>query len=99
MCIRDRRKPQKQEVDLRKVLEESLTLREYDLKVNNVSLERDIPENLPSVVGDPHQLEQVFLNIVNNALDAIVEASGSGVLKVRVFQKDVYKRQEKLRGR
>src|SRR5208337_2573186 len=33
------RKPQKQEVDLRKVLEESLTLREYDLKVNNVSLE------------------------------------------------------------
>jgi two-component system NtrC family sensor kinase len=84
------RKPQKQEVDLRKVLEEALTLREYDLKVNNVSLERDIPEDLPSVVGDPHQLEQVFLNIVNNALDAIVEASGSGVLKVRVFQKDAY---------
>ena len=84
------RKPQKQEVDLRKVLEEALTLREYDLKVNNVSLERDLPEDLPSVVGDPHQLEQVFLNIVNNALDAIVEASGSGVLKVRVFQKDAY---------
>jgi len=84
------RKPQKQEVDLRKVLEESLTLREYDLKVNNVSLERDIPDDLPSVVADPHQLEQVFLNIVNNALDAMVEASASGVLKVRVFKKDVY---------
>jgi len=84
------RKPQKQEVDLRKVLEESLTLREYDLKVNNVSLEREIPEELPSVVGDPHQLEQVFLNIVNNALDAMVEGSGSGVLKVRVFQKDAF---------
>jgi two-component system NtrC family sensor kinase len=84
------RKPQKQEVDLRKVLEESLTLREYDLKVNNVSLEREIPEDLPSVVGDPHQLEQVFLNIVNNALDAMVEGSGSGVLKVRVFHKDAY---------
>jgi two-component system, NtrC family, sensor kinase len=82
------RKPQKQEVDLRKVLEESLTLREYDLKVNNVSLEREIPEDLPSVVGDPHQLEQVFLNIINNALDAMVEGSGSGVLKVRVFKKD-----------
>ena len=84
------RKPQKQEVDLRKVLEESLTLREYDLKVNNVLLERDIPEDLPSVVADPHQLEQVFLNIVNNALDAMVEGSGSGVLKVRVFKKDAY---------
>jgi PAS domain S-box-containing protein len=84
------RKPQKQEVDLRKVLEESLTLREYDLKVNNVSLERKIPEDLPSVVADPHQLEQVFLNIINNALDAMVEGSGSGVLKVRVFKKDSY---------
>jgi len=37
------RKPQKQEVDLCKVLEESLTLREYDLRVNNVTLEREIP--------------------------------------------------------
>jgi len=84
------RKPQKQEVDLRKALEESLTLREYDLRVNNVSLERDIPEDIPSVLGDPHQLEQVFLNVINNALDAMVESSGSGVLKVRVFTKDPY---------
>jgi len=84
------RKPQKQEVDLRQVLEESLTLREYDLKVNNVSLEREIPEDVPSVVADPHQLEQVFLNIINNALDAMVEGSGSGVLKVRVFKKDAF---------
>ena len=84
------RKPQKQEVDLRKVLEESLTLREYDLKVNNVTLEREIPEDVPSVVADPHQLEQVFLNIINNALDAIVEGSGSGLLKVRVFRKDAF---------
>ena len=84
------RKPQKQQVDLRKVLEESLTLREYDLKVNNVSLQRDIPDDVPSVVADPHQLEQVFLNIINNALDAMVEGSGSGALKVRVFKKDAY---------
>ncbi len=83
-------KPQKQEVDLRKVLEDSLTLREYDLKVNNVSLQREIPEDIPSVVADPHQLEQVFLNIINNALDAMVENSASGVLKVRLFKKDAY---------
>jgi len=82
------RKPQKEEVDLRKVLEETLTLREYDLKVNNITLERDVPEELPSVVADPHQLEQVFLNIINNALDAMLEGSGSGVLKVRALRKD-----------
>jgi len=82
------RKPQKQEVDLCKVLEESLTLREYDLKVNNVSLEREIADGLPSVVADPHQLEQVFLNVINNALDAIVEGGSSGVLKVRAYTKN-----------
>ncbi len=84
------RKPQKQEVDLRKVLEDSLTLREYDLKLNSVAVECEIPGDVPAVVGDPHQLEQVFLNIINNALDAMVENSGSGVLKVRVCQKDAY---------
>ena len=84
------RKPQKKEVDLRKVLEESLALREYDLKVNNITLERDVPEDLPSVVADPHQLEQVFLNIINNALDAMLEGSGSCVLKVRAFRKDKF---------
>ena len=82
------RKPQKNEVDLRKVLDESLALREYDLKVSNITLERDVPEDLPSVVADPHQLEQVFLNIINNALDAMLEGSGSGVLKVRALRKD-----------
>jgi two-component system NtrC family sensor kinase len=84
------RKPQKQEVDLRKVLEESLTLRDYDLKINNVALERDIPDELPSVIADPHQLEQVFLNVINNALDAIVEGGSSGLLKVRAFTKDAF---------
>jgi PAS domain S-box-containing protein len=84
------RKPQKQEVDLRRILEESITLREYDLKVNNVSLEREFSADMPSVVADPHQLEQVFLNVINNALDAMVEGSGGGVLKVRVFKKDSY---------
>jgi PAS domain S-box-containing protein len=82
------RKPQKQNVELSRVLDETLTLREYDLKVNNITLERDIAADLPPVVADPHQLEQVFLNIVNNALDAIVEGSGSGLIKVRVYAAD-----------
>jgi len=82
------RKPQKQDVDLKRVLEETLTLREYDLKVSNIALERDLPEDMPPVLGDPHQLEQVFLNVINNALDAMLESNSSGVLKVRGFRKN-----------
>jgi PAS domain S-box-containing protein len=84
------RKAEKLEVNLPKILEEALTLSEYDLKVNNIVIEREIPEDLPSVVADSHQLEQVFLNIINNALDAIGEVTGRRVLKVRAVKKDSF---------
>jgi PAS domain S-box-containing protein len=82
------RKPQRQDVDVSKILEETLTLREYDLRVNNIELERDIESSLPMVTADAHQLEQVFLNIINNAVDAMLEAGQSGKLKVTVRAKD-----------
>jgi len=78
------RKPQRDEVDIRKVLEETLTLRDYDLKINNIKVERDVPSEAAMVVADPHQLEQVFLNIINNAVDAILETGRSGALRIRI---------------
>jgi PAS domain S-box-containing protein len=79
------RKPQRDEVDLRRVLDETLTLRDYDLKINNIRVEKDVPLESTPVVADPHQIEQVFLNIVNNSVDAILETGRAGTLKVRVF--------------
>ncbi len=80
------RKPTKQTVDLRSVVEETLALRDYDLKLNNIQVERNFDPELPPVVADPHQIEQVFLNIVNNAVDAIMENPGmEGRLRVRTY--------------
>ncbi len=67
------RKPQREEVDIRKVLDETLALRDYDLKINNIAVEREAPSEPVVAVADPHQIEQVFLNIINNAVDAILE--------------------------
>ncbi len=67
------RKPEKQQFDVVKVLEEALLLRDYDIKVGNIKLEREIEPDVPAVFGDPHQLEQVFLNIINNGIDAMAE--------------------------
>ena len=78
------RKPQRDEVDIRRVLDETLALRDYDLKINNIRVERDLPAEPALVIADPHQIEQVFLNIINNALDAILEAGRNGKLKIRV---------------
>jgi two-component system NtrC family sensor kinase len=84
------RKPQKQEVEVGRVLEETLALRDYDLKVNNITVERNIDAGLPAVTADPHQLEQVFLNIINNAVDAILESGSGGTMRVGVTQRDGY---------
>jgi two-component system NtrC family sensor kinase len=78
------RKPQRDEVDIRKVLDETLALRDYDLKINNINVERDLPSEPAMVVADPHQIEQVFLNIINNSVDAILETGHSGKLKIRI---------------
>ena len=82
------RKPQKVDVDIRKIVDETLALRDYDLKVNNIVLERETMVDAPSVTADPHQLEQVFLNIINNAVDAILEGGKGGKLKVRIHSSD-----------
>src|SRR5579862_9367761 len=82
------RKPHKQVVEIAKVLEETLALRDYDLRVNNIKLERQANDELPAVTADPHQLEQVFLNIINDSLDAMLDAGKSGSLKVTALAKD-----------
>jgi two-component system NtrC family sensor kinase len=79
------RKPERSEVDIRKVLEETLALRDYDLKINKIVVEKDLGAEAAMVVADPHQLEQVFLNIINNAVDAVLEAGRPGKLKIRVY--------------
>jgi two-component system NtrC family sensor kinase len=78
------RKPQRDEVDIRKILDETLALRDYDLKINNIKVERDVPSEPALVVADPHQIEQVFLNIINNAVDAILETGRTGKLRIRI---------------
>ncbi len=84
------RKSEKQSVDLRKVLEETLTLRDYDLKTNNIVVEREIDPATPNADADPHQIEQVYLNIINNAADAMIEKGPGGTLKVKMYGKDKF---------
>jgi len=76
-------KPQRASVQVNQILEETLVLREYDLKLNNIVVHREFDANLPPTSGDFHQLEQVFLNILNNAVDAIHENGGAGEIWIR----------------
>jgi two-component system NtrC family sensor kinase len=76
-------KPERVPVQINQTLEETLALRDYDLRMHNVRIHLDLAENFPVTSADPHQLQQVFLNIMNNAVDAILEHSTEGDIWVR----------------
>src|SRR6266478_4121282 len=76
-------KPERVPVQINQALEETLALRDYDLRMHNIRIHLDLAENIPVTSADPHQLQQVFLNMVNNAVDAILENSADGDLWVR----------------
>jgi two-component system NtrC family sensor kinase len=81
-------KPRRVHVDLRTIIEDTMALRDYDLKVNNIVVDRDFDPMLPSVIADPHQLEQVYLNIINNAADAMLDGARGGLLRIRVYREN-----------
>jgi two-component system NtrC family sensor kinase len=76
-------KPERVLVQINQALEETLALRDYDLRMHNIRVHLDLAEDFPVTSADPHQLQQVFLNMVNNAVDAILEHSTEGDLWVR----------------
>jgi PAS domain S-box-containing protein len=76
-------KPERVPVQLNLILEETLALRDYDLRMNHIRVHLELDPNLPLTSADPHQLQQVFLNMVNNAVDAMLENSKEGDLWVK----------------
>jgi PAS domain S-box-containing protein len=75
-------KPERVPVRLNTVIEDTLALRDYDLRMNQIRVHLDLAANLPQAAADPHQLQQVFLNLINNAVDAILENNAEGDLWV-----------------
>jgi len=65
--------PQRNAVQLNLILRRTIQLRSYDFNSHGVDIVEHLDEGLPDVNGDAHQLQQVFLNILNNAYDAVHE--------------------------
>jgi two-component system NtrC family sensor kinase len=65
-------------VNVGAILKQTTKLRSYDLQSHGVEVIEEYDEKLPAVMGDAQQLQQVFLNILNNAYDAIEESGRTG---------------------
>ncbi|HVO59468.1 MAG TPA: ATP-binding protein, partial [Terriglobales bacterium] len=67
------------DVDVNKVISDTLALLEHQFKVGRVSVQRDFASHLPAINGNAGRLQQVFLNLFLNAKDAM---PGGGTLRI-----------------
>jgi PAS domain S-box-containing protein len=82
-----RSSPQKSALDLRPVVDEVITLAQGKAERHEISVAVEIPPDLPQVLGDRIQVQQVLLNLVSNAIEAMHDVSGRPrVLKLQLEQ-------------
>ncbi len=81
-------KPERIPVRLNSAIEDTLALRDYDLRMSKIRVHLDLAPDLPETPADPHQFQQVFLNLINNAVDAILEKGEEGDLWVKTGVED-----------
>ncbi len=72
-------------IDINDALKEVIEFLEKEIIYRNIRLDLDLKKDLPRVVTDKGQLQQVFLNIINNAIDAVEEG---GLIQISSYSKD-----------
>ena len=75
--------PQRRSVQLNTIISRTVQLRAYDLHSRGAEVVEQLDPELPEAIGDAHQLQQVFLNILNNAYDAVRETGRPARIEIR----------------
>ena len=76
-----------QELDLNELIEQTLFLNYNLFKINKIKVEKDLDKNLPKIMGSADQLQQVFMNIISNAVEAM-EYKDDSILKIKTTCED-----------
>lgn len=80
--------PEHRAIDLNQLVQETLDLLQREIDRLPLELRVDLAPGLPEVVGDRVELQQVLINLVMNALQAMGAAGGAARLEVRTLQSD-----------
>src|SRR5947199_6257479 len=72
-------------VDVNQVVRETLALRAYEQRLSNITIIEALAAGLPLAFADPHQFQQVLLNLIINAEQAMIGANGRGTLVLRTW--------------
>ncbi|MDX2441230.1 MAG: ATP-binding protein [Desulfobacterales bacterium] len=82
--------PERLDVDLRDFIPEVTDMVAKKASVHGISVKQNVAEDTPSVYGDTSQLQQVLLNLFNNAMDATIDQHGTsgGELSIEAGPKE-----------
>lgn len=77
-----RHKPERKAVCVNSLIEAALEILSYQLRTSNIQVTTQLDPRLPLAMVDPHQIQQVFLNLINNARQAIEAHLPKGWIKI-----------------
>src|SRR5205809_4609574 len=81
MCKRDTRN--RSSLDINELVNEALILLRGDLQKHRIVVQTNLSQQLPQVIGDRIQLQQVLLNLITNAIDSMVDEDRSRILSIK----------------
>jgi signal transduction histidine kinase len=73
----------KQPANINAIIDTVLKLRSYEHGVNNIKIIKDLDPELPDILVDHSQMQQVFINIILNAEYAMISAHGKGNIVIK----------------
>src|SRR4030043_1240488 len=80
------RKPDKKEWDIHSIINQTVTLVENQARFQNIKISKEFKNDMPMLFIDADQIQQVFMNIIINAADAM--AGDGGTLTIKTNKKD-----------
>ena len=78
-----RHPPERKLSNVNSLIEAAVEFLHYQLRTSNIEIVSDLDPNLPQTMLDPHQIQQVFLNIINNGRQAIEGHQAKGTIRIR----------------
>lgn len=82
------KQPLREVCDVNDILKRSLSLRSYELKSSGIELEMKLAKKLPTIWADSNQIQEVFLNLILNAEDALEAVEGQRILAISTIRTD-----------
>jgi len=82
--------PKKNEAKINDIIEHALSVIENQLSINNIKLVKNLEPDLPTITVDSNQIQQVFINLIVNASDAIGKDGGTITLSSSLISLSPY---------